>query len=213
MSARVVALMAAHRKGGAVDTTVAEVLAGARLAGAETVEIDLLACRVEFCQGCRTCCSAPGFVRGACVKDDDVDEILRLLERADGIVLGAPVRFDDVNALTRRLLERMVGYAYWPPGQPAPRARRPRGTTPALLITSSAAPAILTRLLARPLRTLRRMAHLLGARPIGTLVTGLAGEPGFHPPPRTLRRARRLGQALGAAARRRTSEPPVPALA
>jgi multimeric flavodoxin WrbA len=200
---RVVALMGSYRKGETIDRAVGEVLAGARGAGAETEKIDLVDRRVEFCWNCRECCREPGRMRGRCVRHaDDVDGILAALEGADAVVLGAPVNFGDVNALTRRLLERMVGYAYWPPGQGAPKVRDERVDKPGVVVTSSAAPAVLTRLFARSLGTLRRMARILGARTVGTLVVGLAGGQADRPAARARERARRLGVKLVRAAER-----------
>ena len=178
---RVVALMGSYREGGTIDTIVDEVLEGARAAGASTEKIDLIEQRVEFCRNCRACTRAPGPERVPCAEhDDDVDALLARLEAADAIVLAAPVNFGDVNAVTRRLLERMVGYGYWPEGQAAPKLRRRTGQ-PALLVSSSAAPGWMTRLFARPLKTLRHMARTMGARPVGSLVLGLMGAGGRAP--------------------------------
>ena len=52
--------------------------------------------------------------RGKCVHNDDMDEILRAVDAADAVVLAAPTNFFNVNALTRRFIERLVPYAYWP---------------------------------------------------------------------------------------------------
>lgn len=193
---RVVALMGSYRKGGTIDTVVDEVLAGARQGGAETRKIDLVDWHVEFCRNCRECCTEPGSERGRCAQDDDVDGLLTALEQADAVVLAAPVNYGDVNALTRRFLERMIPYVYWPPERPAPVLRDRRRNKPALLVTSSAAPGLMTRLLARPLRTLREMAKLLGAKPVGSLVVGMAGGRGFRPDTRTLEKARERGRRL-----------------
>ncbi len=108
MGARVIGMMNSYRKGGAIDTVVAEVLHAAQDQGAEITKIDLVDKHIEYCMNCRACCQAPGLHRGKCVINDDMEEILTTLEEADAIVLGAPVNFGDVNALTSTFLERMV---------------------------------------------------------------------------------------------------------
>ncbi len=192
--------MGSYRHGGSLDAAVDGVLRAAEAAGAEVEKICLVDRRIEFCTNCRHCVRQLGPERGACVIDDDVDAILRELETADGLVLGAPVNFGDVNALTRCFLERMVGFAEWPRGQAAPNLRHTRLGTPAVLVTSSAAPGWMTRTCARPLRTLDRMAELLGARRVGSLVAGQADTHGAALSPRVRRRATRLGRRLTALA-------------
>lgn len=211
----IVALMGSYHRYGALDHALEEVLAGAREAGARTEKLVLLDQRIEFCMNCRACMAEPGAERGRCVIEDDLESVLRALEQADGIVLGSPVNHGDVNALTRRLLERMGGYAYWPDGAPAPRARDPRRDRPAVLVTTSAAPALLTRTLMRPLETLKRMASLVHARPVGSLVVGLAGGQEAETRPGPARRARALGRKLAAraaraAAKQRSPTPSAP---
>lgn len=197
MGARVIGMMNSYRKGGAIDTVVAEVLHAAQDQGAEITKIDLVDKHIEYCMNCRACCQAPGLHRGKCVINDDMEEILKTLEEADSIVLGAPVNFGDVNALTRTFLERMVGFAYWPWEAPgAPQIRNRAITKKVVFVTSSAAPGLLTKLFARPLKTLKTMAKLLGARPVGTLVVGLVNEPEFHLRDKTRQAAKRLGKRL-----------------
>jgi multimeric flavodoxin WrbA len=193
---RVVGLMGSYHPDGVTARALEAVLAGARAAGARTERIDLAAREIEFCRNCRACTQTPGPERGECVLHDDLDDVLSTLESADGLVLAAPVNFGDVNALTRRFLERMVGCGYWPFGQKAPAARSATRRRAAVLVTSSAAPGVLTRLFMRPLSTLRRMAALLHAQVVGTLVQGLAGDRAPRLDERHRRRAETLGRRL-----------------
>ncbi len=195
----VVALMGSYHRDGTIAQLVERALAGAQAAGCRTETIVLIDQHVEFCLNCRECARQTGEARGQCVLHDDVGALLDRLALADAIVLAAPVNAGDVNALTRQLLERMLGFSQWPDEAPAPRPRREfeRGERrPALLITSSAAPSLLTRLFASPLKTLRKIADVLGTRPVGTLVCGLSGKPGHGPGERDLERAERLGRRL-----------------
>lgn len=191
-----IGLVGSYHRDGVVDKAVESVLAGVRDAGGVTRKIVLQDRHIEFCTNCRECCRVPGRSRGHCILNDGLEALLTELESADGLVLGASVNFGDVNALTRRLLERMIGYAHWPAGQAAPKIRNPTATTAAVLVTSSAAPAILTRLARRPLRTLRMMAKLLGAKPCGSLVVGLADRAAEALPAATTARGKRLGRRL-----------------
>ncbi len=199
MGKRVVGIMGSYRKGGAIDTVVSEMLKAAQSLGAETTKIDLIDQHIEYCTNCRACCQEPGPQRGRCVIDDDMEEILTALEAADAIILGAPVNFGDVNALTRKFLERMVGLAYWPWEYPVgPKLRHQTITKKAVLVTSSSAPGLLTKLFARSLKTLKRMARLLGAKPIGVLVVGFVNEPKVHISDKTRQNAQVLGMKLAA---------------
>lgn len=193
---RVVALMGSYRLGGTIDTAVQEVLDGARERGASVTKIDLVDRRIEFCRNCRECMQLPGAERGRCVIDDNVAGILDEIDAADALVLGAPVNLGDVNALTRQFLERTAPYAFWPAGQPAPKLRRAERDKRAVLVTSGAAPSLLGRLLFAPLKTLRVLARNLGARPIGSLFIGQAGEHPASLDERTRKSARRLGERL-----------------
>ena len=168
----IVALMGSYRPHGTIDDTVDAALEGARSRGAATHKIVLRERHLEFCTNCRECAACEGPDRGTCHLEDELEPILSRLDEADGIVLASPVNFGDVNALTRRLMERMLGYTHWPEGARAPRLRTRAGSGRALLITSSAAPATVTRMLSQPVKTLRRMARLLGKRPCGTIVRG-----------------------------------------
>src|SRR5690606_17046222 len=98
-------------------------LAGAREAGAEVAKIDLNDRPIEFCRNCRTCTQQEGLRRGECPIEDDMGRILDELERSDAIVLASPTNFGTVTALMKRFIERLVCYAYWPWGAPAPRGR------------------------------------------------------------------------------------------
>lgn len=197
MGKNIVAVMGSYRKGGTVNAVVDEVLRAAAEAGARTEKIVLLEARVEFCTNCRFCTQEPGPRRGKCFLRDDMDGILDKLEAADVLVLGAPVNFFDINALSRRFLERMVCYVYWPWGRAAPTPRVREKTKKAVLITSSAMPAFLLRLFTGAPRALRTMAELLGARPVANLFVGpVAQKAKPEVPKKTLEKARQIGLRL-----------------
>lgn len=197
MSKKVVAIVGSYRKEGTIDTAVEAILAGAREKGAATHTIYLTEQHIEFCRNCRTCAQTPGMERGKCPQQDDMEPILQEIEAADGVVLGSPVNCGNVTAIFRRFMERMLGSAYWPWGQPAPKFRRKPGTRKAALVASSAMPGLMIPLFTGTATALRTTAKMLDAKPVGKLWIGLvAGEPHHALSRRTLARARRIGKRL-----------------
>ncbi len=191
---KIIAIVGGYRKGGMTDAAVDEVLAAARDAGAETEIIHLIDAHIEFCRNCRTCTQAEGPQRGECVIEDDMQALLAALDAADALVLASPMNFGSVTAVTKRFMERLLCTAYWPWGKPAPKIRNPRKDKPAVLITSSAAPAFISRLSTRIVRSLKETAGLLGFYPVGVLFMGLAA---MRQRPRLSDRARKKARLLG----------------
>lgn len=195
---RVVGIVGSYRKHGTIDTAVSEVLAAAEAAGATTEKIYLQDQHIEFCTNCRVCLQQPGLKRGDCILDDDMKTVLDTLEQADAFVIGAPVNYGNVNALTQRFLERCVCYGYWPWGQSAPKMRKSATPKKAVLISSSAAPGLLARWLTSAMKTLRQVAKMLSAKPVGTLWIGMIDPQDSTLPANLQNRARKLGQKLAA---------------
>jgi len=140
----------------------------------------------------------PGPERGQCILEDDMDNILKKIAGADSIVIGAPVNCWDVNAVTRKFYERCVGYAYWPWGTKIPKLRNTKGIKKAVLISSSAAPGWYSRIFTTAMKSLKRIARLLGAQPVGTLFLGFINQKEVQLSNRIKRRARILGEKLAA---------------
>lgn len=197
MAKRILGIVGSYRRNGTIDTLVTEVLSSAKEQGAETEKIYLLDKHIEFCTNCRTCTQKTGTERGECVHQDDMAGILDRYDASDGIVIGAPVNCFNLNALTRRFMERLVCFTYWPWGQPAYKLRKKSGGKKAVLITSSAMPAIMGRIFTGAPRALRIIAEVMGARPVAMLFAGLsANKEKAALPDRMLRRARDAGRNL-----------------
>ncbi len=194
----VVGLVGSYRKGGYIDSTVNEVLSAARDGGAQTEKIFLLDQHIEFCTNCRTCMQEAGPERGQCILEDDMDNILKKIAEADSIVIGAPVNFGDVNALTRKFYERCVGYAYWPWGTKIPKIRNKKRTKKAVLISSSAGPGWYSRIFTSAMRSLKGLAKLFGAKPVGTLFLGFINVEEVQLSEKIKRKARILGEKRAA---------------
>jgi NAD(P)H-dependent FMN reductase len=192
---RVTAIVGSYRRGGIVDSAVDEVLAAARIEGAEVEKVNLLDRHVEFCTNCRTCTAMPGPDRGRCAIADDVPTILDEIDMSDVIVLAAPVNFWTVTALMKRFIERTICYGYWPWGG-GPKPRRVQSKR-AIVVTASAAPSLLARWGTDATKLLRRVARLMGAKRVEILRIGLARRtPDAGLPDKARTRAQALGRRI-----------------
>ncbi|MDO8803007.1 MAG: flavodoxin family protein [Elusimicrobiota bacterium] len=201
MAIKILAINGSYRRGGIIDQAVEAACAGARAAGAETSTVFLSEKPVEFCLNCRSCTQEPGEKRGACVQDDGMAGLLDLAEGADGLIIAAPVNFFNVTAVTRRFMERLVPYAYWPWGAKTPAMRLKKQAKKAVLITSSAMPSLLGRAATGALRALKGIAGTFGAASAGTLYIGLAAtEEKQRLPAWDASLAEKLGRKLGSGA-------------
>jgi len=194
---RVVAIVGTYRKGGTLDTAVEAILEGARSRRAATSTIYLADKHIEFCTNCRQCTQEPGPARGKCQQDDDLDAIVSEIEAADAVVLASPVNCGNATAIFRCFMERLIGYSYWPWGQPAPKTRSRVRTLKAALVATSAMPGFLIPVATGTRSALRMTARILGARPVASLWIGRSGSESDHKPSaRALARARRIGMKL-----------------
>jgi FMN-dependent NADH-azoreductase len=197
MTRKILGIVGSYRKNGIIDSLVSEALASAQEHGAETEKIYLIDSHIEFCTNCRTCTQEPGPEPGTCIHNDDMTDILARYLEADGVVIGAPVNCFNVNAVTRKFMERLTRFAYWPWGQPGPKMREKSRVKKAVLITSTAMPAFAGRFFTGALRALRLTARTLGAKPIASIFVGMiAQQEKAKPSYKALRKAREAGRKL-----------------
>jgi len=193
---KVAAVVGTYRKGGITDTAVDEILASAKEAGAEVSKIYLLDKHIEFCSNCRVCTQKEGAKRGECNIKDDMDAILDELERSDSLVFASPMNDYTVTALMKKFIERLTPYAYWPWEGLAPKFRK-MAKKRAVVVASSAAPAIFAPFSSNLVSLLKMTAKTFGAKTIGTLFMGLAAQkPKQELNKRHIEAARRLGKKL-----------------
>ena len=196
MAQKIVAIVGSYRKGGATDSAVQAILAGAREHGAHTHAIYLTDRHLEFCTNCRRCTQAPGLQRGCCVQQDDLESILTEIDAADALVLGAPVNYWNATAIFRQFTERLLG----PPTGPGDRARPgcATNTSPAKLCWSARLPCPASAFPSSPgPRASCASPPGFWARPVARLWIGLTGKQPHQPlSPRALARARRIGLTL-----------------
>jgi multimeric flavodoxin WrbA len=193
---KIVAIVGSYRKGSTIDSAVSEILSSAAECGAETTKIYLTDAQIEFCTNCRSCTQEPGPEPGACVAGDEMDDVVRQINESHALVLASPVNFGDITAVTKRFQERLLRYVYWPWSKLAPTVRNKTKSKKAVLVTSSAAPAIMGRTMMRSLGTLKRMAGILGAKTVGTLYVGFAAKKEAKLPERAVNKAKALGRKL-----------------
>ena len=175
---KIVAIVGTYRKGKVIDTLASEVLRGAADSGAETEKICLVDKHIEFCRNCRTCTQeADAGRRGTCVHDDDMAGILDKIDAADGLVLAAPTNFSNVNALTRRFMERLIVYGYWPWDAKIPKLRVKKPDKKAVTITAAGCPAFIARILMPgPPKALKIAAAMMGAKVTTSLYVGATAQ-------------------------------------
>ena len=133
--------------------------------------------------------------------------ILDAIAAADAIILGSPVNFSTVTAVTKRFIERLICLAYWPRGAKGPVPRKKVESRPAVVVASSAAPALISRLFTGHLKLLKSAVRLMGFQPVGILFIGTAAQtkrPGLQANRRG--KAAKLGKKL-ARKNNRTKKP------
>ncbi len=195
---RILGIVGSYRKNGVIDTLVTEALAAAEACGAATRKIYLTDMHIEFCRNCRQCTQQPGLEVGTCVHSDDMAGILAEWRECDGLVLGAPVNFGNVTAVTRRFMERLLCFAYWPWGKFSPSMRTKQKRKQAVVITSAAMPGLLIPLMTGAPAALKWMADIMGAKVIKTIRVGpLPRQENPAPSSRAVRRAQAAGRKLG----------------
>jgi len=197
MAKKILGIVGSYRKGGIIDSLVTETLSSAEASGAETKKIYLTDAHIEFCKNCRQCTQEPGTEPGKCVRADDFNAILSEWKECDGLVIGAPVNCFNVTAITRRFMERLICLSYWPWGQHAPQMRSKNKDKKAVLITATAMPSFIGRLLTGAPRALQLIAETMGAKPVKTIFDGMIAQKEHSAPSeKAIRQARAAGRLL-----------------
>jgi len=191
------AIVGSYRKGGTIDQAVDAMLAAAQECGAETRKIYLIEQQLRYCTNCRSCTQQAGELHGECVLNDGMENLLREVAWADSLIFGSPTNAGSVTAVMKCFIERLISFTYWPWGAGAPQSRLKKLTKRAVLVSSSAAPAVFARLTGDVARLLNSAAKMVGARVVGTLFIGLASQkPQQQLGERAKKKARRLGAQL-----------------
>ena len=182
------AINGSYRSGGIMDQAVEAAVQAATASGAQVEVVHLRDYPIEFCLNCRECTQQPGDAPGTCVQHDGMQDLVEKIEAADGYILACPTNFYSVTAVFKRFMERLVVYAYWPWGAPAPKFRKSNAGKQAILIASCAAPGLVGRLLYATLKQLKITAKTIGAKPVGSAFIGLVAQQEHTPLPEQARK-------------------------
>lgn len=196
---KVLAINGSYRDDGITDKAVESLIKAVEAAGAEVEYILLREYPIEFCLNCRECTQQAGESPGKCVLDDGLNELVEKIENADAYIFASPTNFGSVTALYKRFMERLVVYGYWPWGAKFPKFRKEnvKKKKKAVLVSSSAAPAIMGRWLFGTSAQLKKSAQTIGAKPVGVLFTGMvSSQPHADLPKQTLSRIDKLAEKL-----------------
>lgn len=98
----ILGIVGSPRKNGNTEIMMNESLRIARESGFQTEMFMVSEKHVAPCDACGLC-----FEAGACVVEDDMQELYAMLDRADGIIIGSPVYFGSVSAQTKAIMDRM----------------------------------------------------------------------------------------------------------
>lgn len=169
---KVLIIDGSYRKGGVGDQAAQTFADYFEKNGTESETLYLRDIDINFCTNCRSCTQIGGEAPGKCVQDDQMAAIIEKIEGADSFVFISPTNFYTITAIFKRFLERLVVFTYWPWGKPAPAFRK-KPTKKAVVVTSSAAPGILTRLFFNSLTMLKRASKTVGAKNVDSIVIGL----------------------------------------
>jgi len=103
MSKNVFIVSASPRKHGNSDILCDEFMKGARDAGHNVEKIRLTEKDINYCTGCCSCVGR----QGACVQEDDMNEIFTRILAADVLVLASPVYFRSFNGQMKTFIDRI----------------------------------------------------------------------------------------------------------
>lgn len=171
------AINGSYRDDGCTDRMIAVLRDELRAQGEVVEEIKLRDYPLALCLNCRECTQAPGPQPGQCVHRDGMQALIDKIEQARGLVLASPTNFGSVTAIFKRFMERLVVYAYWPWGQLGPQNRkRGKPLKNAVVLTSSAAPGLLSRLFFQTAKQLKLTAKTVGARPVRVVFVGAISQ-------------------------------------
>ena len=193
-----IALSGSYRKDGVTEQAAKALLEGAASKGAQTGFVALRDKNIQFCTNCRNCNQQPGEEPGECTLEDDMKSLIRECLASDVLVVASPINFYSATAMSKKFLERLVPFGYWPWDMPSPKMRLKGTARKAVLMSSSAAPAfIMSLLMLRSTDILKHTAKTFGAKVVKNLRYGLVGmKPHVELSPKALKKAFDLGAKL-----------------
>lgn len=102
---KILAIQGSYRENGATTSMLKYAVDTLEKMGHEVTYINLFEKNIQFCRGCRRCLKMQECV----LKDDDMQEITKLIKETDVIILAAPVYWANVPAIVKNLFDRLMG--------------------------------------------------------------------------------------------------------
>jgi multimeric flavodoxin WrbA len=185
---KILGIVGSPRKNGNTEILMNEALGVTQKAGWETDIFLLSEKQVAPCDACGTC-----FKIGACILQDDMQELYSKLDWADAVIFGSPVYFGSVSAQMKAVMDRMFALL---------RLRSLKGKVAGTLVVTRRVGAVQTRSLLNSFCIAQGMIVAGGAigygREIGDVLTGVGGGIDMS----AVDEARQLGTSIVELARR-----------
>ena len=105
---KLIAVCGSARKQGNTAKMLAQVIEGAKSAGAETEFVNLFDLNYKDCISCYACKLKNSKSFAHCVVNDDLRPLLERIEQSDAIVLGSPVYYGNLSGQMRSFTDRLL---------------------------------------------------------------------------------------------------------
>ena len=99
---KVIVISTSLRRGSNSDMLADRFVEGAKAAGNEVEKISLVGKNIQFCKGCMVCQKL-----GRCVINDDVNDIMSKVLKADVICWATPIYYYEMSGQMKTLIDRM----------------------------------------------------------------------------------------------------------
>ena len=99
---KVLVISTSLRHGSNSDMLADRFVEGAKVAGNEVEKVSLVGKNIQFCKGC-FCCQK----LGRCVINDDVNEIMVKVLKADVVCWATPIYYYEMSGQMKTLIDRM----------------------------------------------------------------------------------------------------------
>ena len=101
---KVIVISTSLRRGSNSDMLADQFIEGAKAAGNEVEKISLDGKNIQFCKGCFGCQKL-----GRCVINDDVNDIMEKVLKADVICWATPIYYYEMSGQMKTLIDRLNG--------------------------------------------------------------------------------------------------------
>lgn len=188
---KVLGVLAGPRKGGSTDMTIDSILEGLKDSGAEVKKISLYDFDIKPCKGCGSC--EKGY---ECPIQDEQNNVLELMDKADVVVFGSPTYWSNVTSQTKLFFDRSIPFFEQTKMGPRRTADRPGKV---VLVTSCGIPYPLSHIFGVATGCIRAMKTFFGYMKVRVktfYVTGMLDADKSRPSKRVLEKAYKLGRSI-----------------